>query len=64
MIERALTLMILSTAIRANASCVMDPPELGDIGPGSAPARGLQLYRESRAGSALHFSLSPWERAG
>jgi hypothetical protein len=36
MIERALTLMILSTAIGANASCVMDPPELGDIGPGSA----------------------------
>ena len=36
MIERALTLVILSTAVRANASCVMDPPELGDVGPGSA----------------------------
>jgi hypothetical protein len=43
MIERALTVVILSTAMGANASCVMDPPELGDIGPGSALARGLQL---------------------
>jgi hypothetical protein len=36
MIQRALTLAILSTAMGADAACLMDPPELGDIGPGSA----------------------------
>ena len=43
MIRQMLILAILPVAVGANATCLMDPPEMGDIGPSSElVCNGLQ----------------------